>query len=131
VENNREKVIMVVDYEVDTALLLKLYLESAGYRVDSYTDPVKALSSFKPRHYDLNILDVSMPRMNGFQLYRQMNQIDDSCKVCFITEFEAYFQSLKEFFHKLDVACFIQKPVTREKLLDRIAQELGFEDHRL
>jgi CheY-like chemotaxis protein len=120
---------MVVDDEADMALLLKLYLESSGYRVDCYTDPLKALSSFKPRHYDLNLLDVKMPRMNGFRLYQRLKQIDDSCKVCFITAFEAYYQSLKEFFRNLDVTCFIKKPVTKERLLDCVAHELGLLDH--
>jgi two-component SAPR family response regulator len=115
---------MVIDDEEDTTLLLKRYLQSSDYVVDSYTDPVKALSSFKPHYYDLILLDASMPSMNGFDLYQRLKQIDSSCKVCFITAFEAYYISLKEFFPKLDVNCFIQKPVTKEKLLHCVTEQL-------
>lgn len=115
---------MVVDDELDTAFSLKMHLDDSDYRVDIYTDPVEALSMFRPHYYDLILLDVRMPFMNGFQLYEKLKQIDNSCKVCFITAFEAYYQSLKEFFPNLDVTCFIQKPVTKEKLLASVTEQL-------
>jgi FixJ family two-component response regulator len=125
VGNRSGKLIMIVYDEKDTVLALKIHLENSGYRVHTYTSPEKALSEFKPHLYDLILLDVKMPNMNGFQLYQKLRVIDDNCKACFITGFEAYYKSLREFFPKLDVSCFIQKPVSQKKLLEHIARELN------
>ncbi|MPZ06048.1 MAG: response regulator [Nitrososphaeraceae archaeon] len=118
------RLIMVVNDEPDMAPSIKTLLESAGYTVDKFTDPFKALSDFKAGHYDLIILDVRMQNMNGFELYYAIKKIDYTCRVCFITAFEVYYRSLKEFFPDLDASCFIQKPVTKERLLQVVNREL-------
>ena len=120
-----EKLILVVDDELDVAISIQLILETAHYNAEIYTDPAKALMEFKPNRYDLIFLDVRMPVMNGFQLYQELRKTDDNCKVCFITAFETYYNSLKEFFPDLDVDCFIQKPVTKDKLLEIVSRELN------
>ena len=48
-----------------------------------FNDPLLALQSFKPRYYDLVILDIKMPDMNGFELYRLIRKKDKRVKVCF------------------------------------------------
>jgi two-component system catabolic regulation response regulator CreB/two-component system response regulator ChvI len=116
--------ILVVDDEIDVGRLFQLYLEESGYRVDVFANPLKALAKFHPGIYDMVLMDVKMPRMNGFELYQRLKYLDQRCKFCFITAFEAYYLSLKEFFPGLDIACYIQKPVTKQKLLGRIAKEL-------
>jgi len=119
------RAILLVDDEPDIACLFKLYLEEYGYRVYMYTDPLKALSEFRAGLYGLALLDVRMPHMSGFELYEKIHRIDDACKVCFITAFEIYYRSLREFFPHLDVTCFIRKPVSKEGLLDHVAAELN------
>jgi two-component system catabolic regulation response regulator CreB/two-component system response regulator ChvI len=114
----------LVDDESDIATLFQYYLESSGYRVKVYNDPVKALSEFKAGLYDLALLDVRMPHMSGFELYEKIHRIDSACKVCFVTAFEIYYKSLKEFFPHLDVTCFIRKPVSKVELLNHVAAEL-------
>ena len=116
--------IIVVDDETDIGQLFQIYLVDAGYNVDVYNDPVKAFSQFEPGKYDLALLDVRMPHMNGFELYQRLKKIDIGCKFCFITAFETYYNSLKEFFPSLDITCYIQKPVSRQELLDRVEKEL-------
>ena len=116
---------MVVDDEPDIATLFQYYLESSGYRVKVYNDPPKALSEFRVGLYDLVLLDVRMPHMSGFELYEKMRRIDSVCKVCFVTAFEIYYRTLKEFFPHLDVNCFIRKPVSKAELLDHGAAELN------
>jgi DNA-binding response OmpR family regulator len=59
-----QKKILVVDDEADLTLLCRLALEYYGFKVDTFTDPRKALSNFKPRYYDLVILDIMMPNMD-------------------------------------------------------------------
>jgi two-component system catabolic regulation response regulator CreB/two-component system response regulator ChvI len=66
-----------------------------------------------------------MPKMNGFELYQEIEKIDDKVKVCFITAFEVYYKSLRELFPVTKVDCFIKKPVTTDELVERIRTELS------
>jgi DNA-binding NtrC family response regulator len=124
VVRNESRSILVVDDEPDVSFVFQNYLESSGYRVSVYNDPLKALSEFISGRYDLALLDVRMPHMNGFELYQRLHRVDHACKVCFMTAFETYYRTLKEFFPNLDVTCFIRKPVSKEKLLESIEWEL-------
>jgi two-component system, OmpR family, response regulator ChvI len=65
-----------------------------------------------------------MPKMNGFELYQEIEKVDKRAKVCFITAFEVYYQALKEIFPTLDVGCFIRKPIEIDDLVKRINSEL-------
>jgi two-component system, OmpR family, response regulator ChvI len=117
--------ILLVDDEPDITTLFQYYLESSGFRVKVYNEPRKALSEFRAGLYDLALLDVRMPNISGFELYEKMRRIDSACKVCFVTAFEIYYRSLKEFFPNLDVTCFIRKPVSKAQLLNHITTELN------
>jgi DNA-binding response OmpR family regulator len=69
------KRILVVDDETDTNTVLRLMLEENGFIIDSFEDPNLALENFKPRYYDLLILDIKMPEMNGYTFYREINNL--------------------------------------------------------
>ena len=116
--------ILIVDDDPDIILTFKNGLESNGFLVDIYNDPVTALSNFKSEFYDLLLVDVRMPKMNGFELYQEIEKVDRKAKVCFITAFEVYYQALKEIFPTLDVGCFIRKPIEIDDLVRRINSEL-------
>src|SRR3954447_25629445 len=116
--------ILIVDDELDITLAFKKGLESNGFLVDIYNDPFIALSNFKSGFYDLLLLDVRMPKMNGFELYQEIEKIDKKAKVCFITAFEVYYQALKDIFPTLDVGCFIRKPIEIDDLVKKINSEL-------
>jgi two-component system catabolic regulation response regulator CreB/two-component system response regulator ChvI len=62
--------ILIVDDEDDITELLQRTLMRIGYKVTSYVDPSKALEEFKPGHFDLALLDIRMPGINGFELLR-------------------------------------------------------------
>ncbi len=114
--------ILLVDDEVDVISVFKMILEMNGYEVDSYTDPKIALDHFKPNLYGLLLLDIRMPIMNGFELYRKMRDIDDKVSVCFITAFEDYREEFKESFPMLDeFKYFIRKPKAIEDLVNHVA----------
>jgi two-component SAPR family response regulator len=66
-----------------------------------------------------------MPKMNGFELYEKMEKIDDKAKVCFITAFEVYFNSLRELFPAINLDCYIKKPIATDDLVERITTKLG------
>jgi DNA-binding response OmpR family regulator len=67
--------------------MLKMALERIGFSIDILNDPVLSLESFKPNLYDLVILNVMMQKMDGFELYNQLKEIDSGIKVCFLTVF--------------------------------------------
>lgn len=75
----------VVDDELDITLTLKSVLENSGFDVDLFNDPLVALQNFKTNFYDLIILDIKMPKMNGFDLYEKIKMVDNKVKVCFLT----------------------------------------------
>jgi DNA-binding response OmpR family regulator len=115
------KRIMVVDDEYDLTLFYKMLLEFHGFRVDAFNDPGKALSSFKPDYYNLVILDIKMPGMDGFELNEELQKIDSKVNVCFLTASELYYKEFrKKEYYALDKELFIRKPVEDEELLKEI-----------
>jgi DNA-binding response OmpR family regulator len=121
------KRVLLVDDEPDHSLTLKMILEENGFKVDSFTDPLLALQNFKEQDsmYDLLILDIKMPEMNGFELYRQIKKIDDKVKVCFLTASEMYYGVYTDIVNSLDAEYFIRKPIDNEELVKRLNRILG------
>ena len=117
--------ILIVDDDHDIALAFGKGLENNGFKVNTFTDPTSALSEFKAGIYDLLLLDVKMPKMNGFELFGEMVKIDDKVKVCFITAYEVYYQALREVFPTLNIECFIQKPIEIAALVEKVREELN------
>lgn len=114
------KRISVIDDEQDITTVLKRGLEHHGFAVDVFNDPQAALASFKRGHYDLMIIDIRMPKLNGFDLYRELKKKDDSIKVCFLTAFEIYYEEFRKMFPAIDVKAFIRKPVGISSLVNQV-----------
>ena len=118
--------ILIVDDEPDITSAFDMILQMNGFEVDSYNDPLLALSNFKPNSYGLALLDIRMPKMNGFELYKIIKDIDNKMQVCFITAFEDYREEFKEAFPELEEAIyFIRKPKAIEDLVKHVATILG------
>jgi DNA-binding response OmpR family regulator len=115
-----KKRVLIVDDEPDVNLAVKIALEQKGYKVDAFKDPLLALENFRKGLYDLLILDIKMPKMHGFELYRQIKRVDDKVKVCFLTAGEMYYGAYTDIFQTLDAQCFIRKPIENEELLKRL-----------
>jgi two-component system response regulator ChvI len=113
------KKILIVDDEPDITLTLRKGLELSGYDVHSSNDdPLEALSSYKPDTYDLLVIDIRMPSLTGFELYRKIKEIDSKVRVCFITAFETYYEKFKqEVFPLEEIKGFIRKPIQIEDLV--------------
>ncbi len=114
------KRIAVVDDEPDITNVLKKGLERNGFTVDTFNDPQAALASFQPMCYDLMIIDIRMPSMNGFDLYRQLKKRDTGIKICFLTAFQIYYEEFRKMFPTIDVKAFIIKPVSISNLVNQI-----------
>ena len=116
--------ILIVDDEPDITLSFKMILEGNGFKVDTYNDPVHAKENFKAGSYDLVILDIRMPKMDGFQLYEELKKIDDKVKVVFITEFDINYEGLRKMYPELRIDSFVRKPVESENLINVVKDEL-------
>jgi DNA-binding response OmpR family regulator len=128
----KKKRILVVDDEVDITAIIKVALERANFQVDVYNDPVLAVSDYKVGMYDLLLLDIRMPGMNGFELYRKIKAREEhdlhdvSPRVCFITAHDESGNQFKEFFPNLEeVECFLRKPIPLIELVKAIKSQLG------
>jgi two-component system, OmpR family, response regulator ChvI len=124
--SNNPRKILIVDDEPDITSTFDIILQMNGFEVDSYNDPLLALSNFKPNSYGLALLDIRMPKMNGFELYKKIKDIDNKLEACFITAFEDYREEFKESFPELEEAkYFIRKPKAIEDLVKHVATILG------
>lgn len=112
------KKILIVDDEADITFTLKEGIEKSGsFSVDTFNDPQLALSNYKSDYYDLLIIDIRMPSMTGFELYRKIREIDSKVTVCFITAYETYYEKFRqEFFPLEEIKGFIRKPIQVEDL---------------
>jgi CheY-like chemotaxis protein len=119
------KRILIVDDDPDITLAFKVGLEDYGsFDVYTHTDPLEALSTFKPHFYDLLLLDINMPKMNGFELCKRILEIDVNVRICFITAGDTNIDALREVYPTLSIGCFIKKPITIEDLAKRLLAEL-------
>ncbi len=112
---------MIIDDEPDVNMVLKMVLHRNGFSADSYDDPILALKNFKAGSYDLLLLDIKMPEMDGFHLYKEMKRIDSKIKVCFLTASEMYDERFREEeWCAIDKDLFVRKPIENEELIKKI-----------
>ncbi|HEX6029116.1 MAG TPA: response regulator [Nitrososphaeraceae archaeon] len=122
-KQQKQKKILAVDDEPDLTKLCSLALEYHGFKVDTFNDPQEALSNYKPGYYDLVILDIKMPKMDGFELYDEIKKKDHKAKVCFLTASELYYEEFrKKEYCALDRDLFIRKPIDNEELLKEVSK---------
>jgi CheY-like chemotaxis protein len=107
--------------------MLKMTLEREGFTVDTFNDPMQALKSYKPRLYDLVLLDVIMPKMDGFDLYTQLKKTDPKINICFLTaSSEPYREELmKEKYDELSRDLFLEMPLLPSKLIDDLKKRIS------
>lgn len=120
--------ILIVDNEPDVSFTMKVTLEESGlYQVDTFNDAESALTIFRPDRYDLAVLDIRMPKMDGFQLYRKLREIDKKLKICFLTAAELlhYRETDSDVIDELGSDCFIAKPVGNEDVLNKLKSILS------
>ena len=122
------KRIFLVDDDYDHTITFKVGLEHAGFEVDAYNDPAIALSKFRPDYYDLLLIDVKMPKIDGFELYEKIREIDDKVMVWFITAYETYYRAMKAVLStskgEMSSVPVIEKPIEIDKLVKQIKTEL-------
>jgi DNA-binding response OmpR family regulator len=116
---------LVVDNERDITIALQVGLEDGGFDVGSFTDPSLALKSFKPNFYDLVLIDIVMPNMDGFELYGRLKTIDPDMKAYFLTASEMYHEEFRKVEHcTLNKDPFLQKPIPIDDLITEINKRI-------
>ena len=118
------KKILLVDDEPDVTYTIKNILEDNGYKVDSFNDPILALNYYNVNFYDLVILDIKMPKMDGFELYTKIREKDPKVKICFLTAItmfnEDFRQTRMTLGKTINEDYFIQKPIKNEDLVKKL-----------
>jgi DNA-binding NtrC family response regulator len=123
-----KRTILLVDDEPDVLFAVRLALEKGGFEVHAYENPEKALKDYRPGAYDLLIIDIKMPFMNGLELGTKMRMLDPRAKICFLTAIND-LTAYSDHYRKCsgvpgEVIAFTQKPIENEVLLG-IAKELA------
>jgi CheY-like chemotaxis protein len=127
------KRILIVDDDPDVTLTFKAGLDGHYYgygdkkkrfEVYAYNDPLLVVEEFKPHFYDLLLTDIYMPNMNGFELCEKIIELDVNIRVCFMSALEVNIRALREVYRNVGFGCFIEKPVSIDYLISRLAAEL-------
>ena len=118
--------ILLVDDEPDITFSFNMILEDNGFAVDSYNDPIHALSSFKSGIYAIAILDIRMPGMNGFELSQELRKVDNKIKILFMTAYDIHDEGINQ--SKLKVLkekpIILKKPISLNDLVSKIKKEM-------
>ena len=118
------KKILVIDDEPGLTYTIKKILEDNEFEVDTFNDPILALNNYKLNFYDLIILDIKMPEMDGFELYTKIRERDPKIKICFvtaITTFNEEFRKTRLVLGKtINEDYFIQKPIKTKDLIKKL-----------
>jgi DNA-binding response OmpR family regulator len=124
VKGNKLARIMVVDDEKDILRIIKRDLEVTNeFQVETFSSAIEALKAFKTHdlgYYDAIITDIRMPKMNGFELYRQVKEFSPNTKIAFITAFEINKDEFNKVLPSIEVKDFIIKPIDMDDLILKI-----------
>jgi two-component system, OmpR family, response regulator ChvI len=122
----RRSRIILVDDEPDITFSFNIGLEDYGFAVDVFNDPLLALSSFKVGLYTMAILDIKMPKMNGFELGGKIRKLDDKIKISFMSAFDIPEEDLKTTIPTIyeEKPLIIRKPISLDDLVSRIKEKL-------
>jgi two-component system catabolic regulation response regulator CreB/two-component system response regulator ChvI len=99
-------------------------LNDNGFQIYTFNDPITPLKLYRSNFYDLVILDIKMPKMDGFELYNKIREKDPKAKICFLTAIATFDEEFRKARSEVDriiaEECFIQKPITTEDLIRKL-----------
>ena len=124
ISNNKVKKILLVDDEPDITFTIKNMLYNTGFLIFTFNDPITPLKFYRRNFYDLVILEIKIPNMDGFELYIKIKEIDPTVKICFLTAIAIFDEESRKSRPEVDriitEECFIQKPITTEDLIKKL-----------
>jgi DNA-binding response OmpR family regulator len=123
--------ILIVDDDPDITFTFKKGLETENqknskivFQVYTSNNPIEAISEFQPGFYDLILIDINMPKMDGIELSCKILELDANAKICLVTAGESNIEVLRELYPTRSIGCFIKKPVSIDQLVRRVKAEL-------
>ena len=119
--------ILLVDDEKDILYTFKKILASEGYNVKAFVDPMEALTHFaksEPSHYNLAILDIRMPGLNGLQLYYRLKAINRNIKILFVSALDAVSELTSILPDVKTINDIIKKPVALDDFISTVRTAL-------
>lgn len=122
--------IILVDDEPDIVANYETALTRDGFTVVGFSNPEKALLGFKPGDNDLLILDIRMPKMNGFELCREIRKRDEKVKIYLMTAFEISMTEFEKVLPSIKIDGLITKPITMTKLCSIVQGALSKSNSR-
>ena len=131
--DNGFKTIVILDDDRDITTTFRTILESdliskhniaLRFRVCTSNNPEQFLSDFEPGRYDLLLIDINMPCMDGFEISRRLLEMDLNLRICFMTAGEINYRALREIHSIRSMGCFIKKPISAEDLIHKVRIEL-------
>ncbi|AXH08894.1 response regulator [Malaciobacter halophilus] len=109
--------IAIIDDETEILNMLSRFLNRSGkYSVSTFSNPVIALDSIKNESYDLILLDIMMPQMNGLDALEKIMNINEEQKVVMMTAYSTLDKVLKS--HKQGATNYVMKPFDSLQALD-------------
>lgn len=123
--NAKRYSVLILDDEPDVTAVLKKGLEAkAPFDVHAYNDPEEALKSVFTTDYDIMIVDIRLPKMNGFEFYQKAQELKDT-KVVFITASDSYHEEYKKKYPRWNGNCFVVKPISITMLTKFLLSEIS------
>ncbi|HEY7570835.1 MAG TPA: response regulator [Nitrososphaeraceae archaeon] len=121
------KKILIVDDNPDIVFTLRSVFEEypERFQISTYTNPMEVLSTFQTDYYDLALIDINMPILNGFQLCEKLVDLDANLRVCFMSGGEMNQDAIREIYPKISIGCFIKKPIGAGELIERVISQLA------
>ena len=124
ISNNKVKKILLVDDEPDITFTIKNMLYNTGFEIHTFNDPITSLKLYRRNFYDLVILEIKIPNMDGFELYIKIKEKDPTVRICFLTAIATFDEEFRKSRPEIDriiaEECFIQKPITTEDLIKKL-----------
>ena len=117
------KKILIIDDEGEITNSFVSALASYGYEVSILRDPLEALDAFRTYRYELVVIDIGLPGVNGFSIYRNLVEKDRDVNVCFLTNVEVRKNEFDILFPDLDVKFFLTKPLSASVLLEYLRNQ--------
>jgi two-component system, OmpR family, response regulator ChvI len=117
--------ILIIDDERDITEPIKTYFETKGYDVSTFNDPIAAVTAFQPGKHDVAIVDLSMPRMDGAEVYRQLSIKDPDLKLGLFTAFDVSKDGPSKGFPDMKSIRVIKKPMSLSTLMGVVDEMLS------
>lgn len=115
--------IMIIENNDDINITFKLVLSESDprIRIYSFNNSLEALQEFKPNFYDLIIIDIMMPKINGFRFHDIVKRLDSKAKICYLTTMTK--DIIKKAYPEVEKFSLLRIPVTNQELV-KITKEL-------